>query len=195
MKKRPWVVASTFVWILAGAVAIAAYSGQPPLQTVAPEHDHASHAGQPHVDEAAALPSSQAVAPQVGSPQTAAIVPKEIQWEENFEAAMQRARTEGKPIMIDFYADWCQPCKMMDARVYPDRNVIAQSQNWITVKVNGEKRPDVMQAYGLRAYPTILFAQGSGQPVSITTGYQDAPQLVQAMQEAFTKWSNAQEKA
>ena len=85
-----------------------------------------------------------------------AIVPKAIQWQDNFEGAMQRARTQGKPIMIDFYADWCGPCKMMEQSVYPDRDVIAQSQNWVTVKVNGEKRPDVMQAYGISGYPTLL---------------------------------------
>ena len=182
MKTRPWIVASALVWTLAGAVAIAAYSGQPTLKPAAPPHDHASHAGQPHVDEATA-------------PQTAAVVPKEIQWEENFEAAMQRARAEGKPILIDFYADWCGPCKMMDAQTYPDRDVIAQSQNWVTVKVNGEKRPDVMQAYGVSGYPTILFAQGSGQPLSSTTGFLDAPQLVQTMQEAWSKWNSTREKA
>ena len=195
MKTRPWIVASAFVWTLAGAVAIAAYSGQPPLTPAAPPHDHASHAGQPHVDEPAGT-APVASAPAVSTaPQTAAIVTREIQWEENFEAAMQRARAENKPIMIDFYADWCGPCKEMDARVYPDRNVIAQSQNWVTVKVNGEKRPDVMRAYGVSGYPTLLFAQGNGQPLVSSTGYLDAPQLVGAMQDAYSKWQGAKESA
>ena len=191
MKKRPWVVASAFVWTLAGAVAIAAYSGQPPVTGAPPEHDHASHAGQPHVDE----PATTTATDVATAPQNMAVVPTEIKWEENFEAAMQRARTEGKPILIDFYADWCGPCKEMDARVYPDRNVIAQSQNWVTVKVNGEKRPDVMQSYGISGYPTLLFAQSNGTPVVSTTGYLDAPQLVQTMQDAHAKWKSAREKA
>ena len=191
MKKRPWIVASAFVWTLAGAVAIAAYSGQPPVKVAEPEHDHASHAGQPHVDE----PTESAAATDAATaPQDMAIVPQEIKWEENFEAAMQKARAENKPIMIDFYADWCGPCKDMDARVYPERNVIAQSQNWITVKVNGEKRPDVMQSYGISGYPTLLFAQSNGKPVVSTTGYLDAPQLVQQMQDAHAKWKSATEK-
>ena len=190
MKKRPWVIASAFVWCLAGAVAIAAYSGQPPASLAQPEHDHASHAGKPHVDEPATSP---ALAPPTNP--TNRIVPREIKWEETFEGAMQRARAQNKPILIDFYADWCGPCKDMDARVYPDRQVIAQSQNWVTVKVNGEQRPDVMQAYGLSAYPTLVFAQSNGKPVKIIEGYHDAPQLVAQMQEAFSTWNSTSGKA
>ena len=187
MKKRPWIVGSIFVWVLVGAVAIASYSGEAPQLVDLTGHDHASHAGQPHVDQAATGADTGAA--------TMAVVPKEIQWQDTFEGAMQRARAQGKPIMIDFYADWCGPCKDMEARTYPDGNVIAQSQNWITVKVNGEKRPDVMQAYGVTGYPTLLFAQGNGKPVASTTGYMDAPQLVQTMQEAYAKWQNVKDKA
>ena len=220
MKKRSWVIASAFVWCLAGAVAIATYSGQPPQTSAPPEHDHASHAGQPHVDEPsvdAATPPASSMDSSTNAASTNAataspneskvpaltesgqksdrIVPREIQWEDSFENAMQQARAQNKPILIDFYADWCGPCKMMDERTYPDRQVIAQSQNWITVKVNGEKRPDVMQAYGLNAYPTIVFAHGNGQPVKIVSAYMDAPQLVQSMQEAFSTWNSTQDRA
>ncbi len=207
MKKRPWVVASAFVWCLAGAVAIAAYSGQPPLKVAEAEHDHASHAGRPHVDAAASPANSSApnnaltkpgvTVPGLTAPKgpNNAIVPREIKWEDSFEGAMQKARAQNKPILIDFYADWCGPCKLMDERVYPDRQVIAQSRNWVTVKVNGEKRPDVMGAYGLNGYPTLVFAHGNGQPMKIVTAYQDAPQLVQSMQEAFSLWNNSQGSA
>lgn len=194
MKKRPWVIASAFVWCLAGAVAIAAYSGQPPRAPAAPEHDHASHAGKPHVD-AATSPASTMPALTTPANPTNRIVPREIKWEVTFEGAMQRARAQNKPILIDFYADWCGPCKMMDERVYPDRNVIAQSQNWVTVKVNGEKRPDVMQSYGLNAYPTLVFAHSNGQPIKVIEGYHDAPEMVQQMQEAFSAWNSARGKA
>ena len=177
------------------------------MKVAQPEHDHASHAGQPHVDAATAPANSSATVnaltePGASMPGLTApkgpnnqIVPREIKWEDSFESAMQKARAQNKPILIDFYADWCGPCKLMDERVYPDRQVIAQSRNWVTVKVNGEKRPDVMNAYGLNAYPTLVFAHGNGQPMKIVSAYQDAPQLVQQMQEAFSLWNNSQGNA
>ena len=187
MKTRPWIVGSIFVWTLAGAVAIAAWSGEAPQLTDLTGHDHASHAGAPHVD----APNQTATSVERAN----RALPTKIQWEETFEGAMKRARAEGKPILIDFYADWCGPCKDMDARTYPNSNVIEHSQNWVTVKVNGEKRPDVMQAYGVSGYPTLLFAQSNGKPVASTTGYMDAPQLVQVMQEAHAKWQDVKGKA
>ena len=48
---------------------------------------------------------------------------------------------------------------------------------------------------GISGYPTLLFAQSNGKPVASTTGYLDAPQLVQTMQDAFAKWNNTSEKA
>lgn len=185
MNNRRWLVAAAFVWTLAGAVALAAYSGRPALPPAAPEHDHASHAGQPHVDDVstpdAAAPAMQP--PAIVQPQLTAIA-----WEENFEAAMQRAKTEGKPMMVDVYATWCGPCKEMDRSVYTDPDVIAQSQNWVSVKIDGEKRPDVAQAYGVTGYPTILFVESSGKPFATVPGFEAAPQFAQSMRAAFAQW-------
>ena len=184
MKKRSWVTASAFVWCLAGAVAIATYSGEEPLAPA--QYKHAEMPGTDAATAPGSMPSTN---------KTNTLVPRAIQWDSSFEDAMQRARAQNKPVLIDFYADWCGPCKLMEKNVYPDRQVIAQSQNWITVKVNGEKRPDVMQAYGLSAYPTLVFAHGNGQPVKIIEGYHDVPELVQQMQEAFSLWNSTSGKA
>ena len=184
MKNRRWLVASAFIWTLAGAVALAAYSGRPASQLTPPdeaEHDHASHAGRPHVDEVDG----------VAAPQTAAPKPTKIAWEESFEAAMQRAKAEGKPLMVDVYATWCGPCKLMDKEVYTDPDVIAQSQNWVSVKIDGEKRPDVAQAYNVTGYPTILFVENSGKPFATVPGFEAAPQFAQSMRQAYAKWQAA----
>lgn len=63
------------------------------------------------------------------------------------------------PVFVDFYADWCAPCKMLSP-------VIAQlakeyKGRIVTVKINTEKKQDVARRYDIQSIPTImLFHQG-----------------------------------
>ncbi len=67
-----------------------------------------------------------------------------------------------KPCIIDFYADWCRPCKMiapiMDelAAKYKDQIVI--------YKVNTDEQREIAQAFGVRSLPTVLFCPMEGTP-------------------------------
>ncbi|RYG31925.1 MAG: hypothetical protein EOO01_34830, partial [Chitinophagaceae bacterium] len=68
-------------------------------------------------------------------------------------------------------------------------DVIAQSQNWVMVKVDGDKRADVARAYGVSGFPTIVFAENTGKPIDIVPGFAPAPEFVTIMQGAFSKWT------
>ena len=195
MKNR-WIVASLFVWSLVGAVALAAYSGRndAPKPVAAPA-GHGPDDGHNHsAEELEKLNAPKSAPPSAGTalqaPKAAKVAPKlkEIRWEKSFENAMQRAKSEGKPIMIDFYTDWCGACKVLDSDVYTDGSVISQSANWISIKINAEKRADVAAQYGVKAYPTIIFAESTGKPLSIVEGAGDVEYMVQQMQAAYSKW-------
>ncbi len=171
---RPWILGALFVWALTGAVAFAAYSSR---ETATPKIDLVP-------DEAAI--SSAALSQNAGASKAGADS-KSIVWEPTFEGAMQRARAENKPIFIDFYTDWCSVCKSLDREVLPAEAVVSESRNWVAIKINAEKRPDVAGAYGVSAYPTLVFAEKSGKPLSILPGFAPAPEFVSIMQEARGK--------
>ena len=72
--------------------------------------------------------------------------------EENFEEIVVNA---DKPVLVDFWAEWCGPCKMLTPTIdtiseeYNDRSVV--------VKVNIDEAPAIATKYGIRSIPSLLF--------------------------------------
>jgi thioredoxin 1 len=80
----------------------------------------------------------------------------------NFEVN-EEWKYEGElPAIIDFYADWCAPCKM----VAPILQEIAKdySGKLIVYKVDTENEQELAAAFGISSIPTLLFVPKTGQP-------------------------------
>ena len=80
----------------------------------------------------------------------------------NFEKNTDWKFEGDKPAIIDFYADWCGPCKM----VAPVLEELAKDfEGKIDVfKVNTEEERDLATAFGIRSIPSFLFVPSEGQP-------------------------------
>lgn len=67
-----------------------------------------------------------------------------------------------KPAIIDFYADWCGPCKM----IAPILEELAEEykEDIYIYKINTEKEEELAAMFGIRSIPTILFVPMDGQP-------------------------------
>ena len=67
-----------------------------------------------------------------------------------------------KPAIVDFYASWCGPCRMVAPIL---EELAGEYEGKIVVyKVNTEKEPDLAAAFGIRSIPSILFIPMSGKP-------------------------------
>jgi|TARA_R110000782_G_scaffold236819_3_gene322974 thioredoxin len=87
------------------------------------------------------------------------------------------AKKENKLIFLDVYATWCGPCKKLKAYTFSDANVGSfYNNNFINVATDGEKGEGIELAkkYGVKAYPTLLFINSSGEIVYKTAGYHKA---------------------
>ena len=95
----------------------------------------------------------------------------EIAWQKYSDAAMVSAAAEGKPVIIDFYADWCLPCKELDHKTFNQTEVIAESERFVRLKADLTKGDDpaaleLVKKYGIVGVPTIAFFDASGKEVT-----------------------------
>ena len=80
----------------------------------------------------------------------------------NYETGKEWKYEGTLPAIIDFYADWCQPCKMV-APVLEELASEYAGQIMI-YKVNTEEEQELASAFGIQSIPTILFIPKEGQP-------------------------------
>lgn len=59
-----------------------------------------------------------------------------------------------KPVVVDFYADWCQPCKAMAPILTQVKSSI--KDNATIIKIDVDKSPAIASKYGIRAIPTLM---------------------------------------
>lgn len=82
--------------------------------------------------------------------------------------ALDKAKSTGKYMFLDFYTDYCPPCKIMDKEVFGNRELANYlNENFINVKVNAGKTSGANTAslYGVRAYPTLIFTDSRGNMI------------------------------
>jgi thiol:disulfide interchange protein DsbD len=93
-----------------------------------------------------------------------------IQWAPYTEAMLDRAHRESKSVFIDFYADWCVPCKELDAKTFSTPEVIDRSGEFIMLKVDLTSSDDaqsnaLIEKYRIRGVPTLIFLQPDGREI------------------------------
>ncbi|MFQ5862277.1 MAG: protein-disulfide reductase DsbD family protein [Candidatus Brocadiales bacterium] len=61
---------------------------------------------------------------------------EEIKWVTSFDEGMKLAKDTGKPVFIDFYAEWCTDCKLMDAKTWANEDVIREAKRFVAIKLD-----------------------------------------------------------
>ncbi|MDE0421616.1 MAG: DUF255 domain-containing protein [Gammaproteobacteria bacterium] len=106
-------------------------------------------------------------------------------WDDAFKAAEENDRL----VFVDVYTEWCGPCKLMDANVFP-KDAVGDYFNarFVNIKLDAEDEdlngPEIGDRYGIRAYPTLLFLNPDGSELGRGVAGLEVEQLIQLAKEA-----------
>lgn len=102
-------------------------------------------------------------------------------WTTDWDKAMKAAREQKKPVIVDFYTEWCVWCKRLDEDTYAAPEIMKRfKEGWIGVKVNPEdvtkkgtldgktvSYAAIARRFKVGGYPTIVFFDKEGKPVDL----------------------------
>ncbi len=115
-------------------------------------------------------------------------------WTHEYEAGIIAAKNSGKPLLIDFYADWCPPCIELDKRTFSSPEVRELSEQFVMMKIDcsfdDENCQKATKAYEVVGWPTVLFTYSNGKPmegIHLVGGFADKEEMLDLMHRALEK--------
>ena len=102
-----------------------------------------------------------------------------------FDDGLAKARTENKPIFVEFYAEWCIFCKKFQKETIEDQKVAKMlAEKFVYVRLNAESlesrvryrgkslsNVELAQAFGINSYPSLVFLDSKGKPITMLSGF------------------------
>lgn len=91
-----------------------------------------------------------------------------VAWQTYTPARFDRAIREGRPVLVDVYAEWCLPCVELDRTTFRAPEVVQRLAALVTLRVDATRdvprdAQALLDRYGIYGVPTVLFFDAAGQ--------------------------------
>jgi len=107
-------------------------------------------------------------------------------------AAIDKAKLVGKPLLVEFEAEWCLPCKIMSEEVFTDPQVAKlMNEDFLNYKVDIEEGsgPNMKFLYNVEIMPTFIVMDFAGKEVIRNNGSLIQTEMISFLDEALIRWN------
>jgi len=118
-----------------------------------------------------------------------------VSWRTDPDAALAEAESGSRPVLVDVFAEWCQPCRYMERATYGDAAVIRATSAFVALRLDADSHGTFANRYAVDVLPSTLVLEPNGRLVTAVGGVVEAGPMADLLTRVARGWSTYRDDA